>query len=541
MNLVRTLTKLFRQLDTPLSRARLALLEKGGLTALLDGETVRPQDYVDSHSYFKDACAVEIVRKLKLPMNAQKAYKKAVDLFWASEAQCKKTNMRLMPYHPVYGSLEPHHVGVSDFINQWRKNIRRILKRPSLNLTPRFSPGATLSNSGKEVTIPDKMLSEPTCYVHTPTDLYRHYFRGTYASDKYTTPRPMRANRFFTVRKDWDKDRGCCVEALVNVQLQLAVGAQLKDRLGKTRPGPLEERESKHHAVAKHASLFNDYSTIDLSNASDTVARILVEILLWGDDWLELLNSLRATHTEIEGRTLLLEKYSSMGNGFTFELETLIFQSLCETICGNDYYSVYGDDIIVETKHAEAVIKALEFFGFVTNSKKTFCDGPFRESCGGDFFRGMPVRAHYLKELPDDPQSWMALHNGICRIEDQGIPLSSVRHSCLDAVPSEYRRLRGPRRLGDAVFRDDDAVPVLRSYATVTGGVAWSNSPAYFYRGLITQPHSYELARHFPLKIVMQAASLGVPPQVSLRGAPKSFRKVWLAAYGIEGTGDWCG
>jgi hypothetical protein len=52
----------------------------------------------------------------------------------------------------------------------------------------------------------------------------------------------------------------------------------------------------------------------------------------------------------------------------------------------------------------------LEALGFQINQHKSFFEGPFRESCGKDFFRGFSVRPVYLKTLRT-PQSRCAAIN----------------------------------------------------------------------------------------------------------------------------------
>jgi hypothetical protein len=62
---------------------------------------------------------------------------------------------------------------------------------------------------------------------------------------------------------------------------------------------------------------------------------------------------------------------------------------------------VYGDDIIVPVEHVSPVISSLEAFGLKVNTGKSFWRGAFRESCGGDYYRGVDVSVVRLRrELP---------------------------------------------------------------------------------------------------------------------------------------------
>jgi hypothetical protein len=172
----------------------------------------------------------------------------------------------------------------------------------------------------------------------------------------------------------------------------------------------------------------------------------------------------------LKGRWYRLEKFSSMGNGFTFELETLIFATLARTVVsmnGGDpsRVSCYGDDLIVPSSDYKDVMAALRMFGFQPNMKKTFAEGPFRESCGGDYWAGVPVRGLQLENLPDEPQHWIALAYGLRRVAMLSLPhlnrWSVVKRAwlrALDAIPVAIRRLRGPEYLGDIVIHDDPGV-----------------------------------------------------------------------------------
>jgi hypothetical protein len=119
-------------------------------------------------------------------------------------------------------------------------------------------------------------------------------------------------------------------------------------------------------------------------------------------DWFYYLDLFRSPLTEIDGVQHVNEMFSSMGNGFTFELESLLFYAITRTVAYfagvRGVISVYGDDIIAPTEIGQDLISALSFYGFSTNVDKSFMDGPFRESCGAHWHGGLDVSPFYLRQ-----------------------------------------------------------------------------------------------------------------------------------------------
>jgi len=170
-----------------------------------------------------------------------------------------------------------------------------------------------------------------------------------------------------------------------------------------------------------------DPATLDLEMASDTLCIELVRELI-PPDCFDLLNTLRSHKGLLDGEEIHWNKFSSMGNGFTFELESMIFLSLsqacsdfhgvtreCHQAFGDGYahLSVYGDDIIVPAILAERLIRLFRFTGFRVNTEKSFVSGPFRESCGEDYYEGTAVRPFYLKRKITRWKDVIFLYNGL--------------------------------------------------------------------------------------------------------------------------------
>jgi hypothetical protein len=120
------------------------------------------------------------------------------------------------------------------------------------------------------------------------------------------------------------------------------------------------------------------------------------------DDWYNLLDDLRVKSTIVDGEVHELEMFSSMGNGFTFELESLIFWALAHSVkrfsrCRGTV-SVYGDDIIVPCRIARRLARIFSWLGFKVNSKKSNWTGSFRESCGKHYYKGFDVTPFFIRE-----------------------------------------------------------------------------------------------------------------------------------------------
>jgi hypothetical protein len=496
-------------LATPRSLAT-AMLVKAEEWDQVAERRVDPAHYLDAESYRKDALSVELLRKMvDLPTTFDRRGR-AVENFHKSEKMCLVTNQRLAPYTDALAGVSSGETseGVLSYIRRVRKIVASILG-PFPDISDgRFGPGATYGDRGLLTTIPDKMSSQPT--LTSGAWAYALPWGATlWAKACSASGRKLefvRGNRFTSVPKDCEKDRGICIEPSLNVYFQLGYGRYMRQRLKKFRID-LKDGQSIHRQVACAASKDRRFSTIDLSNASDTICRELVTLLL-PPKWASALFDLRSSRTEIDGRWYLLEKFSSMGNGFTFELETLVFLSLVLGLSTSDQKLeagenvwVYGDDIIVPTERARDVIAALSFFGFEVNKRKTFVDGPFKESCGGDYFDGVDVRPFYLKESPNEPQQLISLANGIRQASGPLFP--SVRRAwfrILDALPSGIRCLRGPKDLGDLVLHDDESYWIIR----------WRSSIRYVrvYRPARFRKVSWQ---NFKPDVILASACYGLP------------------------------
>lgn len=460
---------LYADLDTPISLG-VYLRQKYGEWDQFLAMRADPANYIDSSlgadRYLRDAQAIELLRKYPgLPAGIDR---KAVAVagFWAAEKQCYQTNRRLQVFVDNYG-FDATTIRLVPFVDKVKRLIAKMLGPLPERLDVKFGPGAIFESKGhpfaSSLTVADKMTLQPSVTPEA-VDLLPYVYntawgRALLASDR-SSHRVVPGNRFTTVPKDATKDRGICIEPGVNVALQLSLGKWIRRRL-KRFGIDLNKGQDLHRALAQVGSRSGEIATLDLSSASDTVALALVRVLL-PDEWFELLGALRSPRTNINGKWVALQKFSSMGNGFTFELETLLFAAITtvasEGRLGENVF-VYGDDILYPSSRAAEVTAALRYFGFTPNARKSFSSGPFRESCGGDFFLGYPVRCFYLDKIPSAPNEWISVINGLWRASRQlgAQRYGRSRRRALGFVPSNVRRCRGPEILGDLVIHDHEA------------------------------------------------------------------------------------
>jgi hypothetical protein len=210
--------------------------------------------------------------------------------------------------------------------------------------------------------------------------------------------------------------RTICTEPGLNTLVQLGLGTHMARRLAAFGIDIRDQTLNQRRAC--EGSLTGALATLDLSSASDTIATELVYELL-PLDWATLLNRARSRKVLLPtGRVISQEKFSSMGNGFTFPLETLIFWSLAAACCSKDSdATAYGDDLIVPTTVYPLLVEVLTAVGFLVNQTKSYHTGPFRESCGKDYFSGTDVRPIYQKGWVSG-QSLFVLHNFYVRRGD---------------------------------------------------------------------------------------------------------------------------
>lgn len=353
----------------------------------------------------------------------------ALDKFLQSNIQCR--DWRLGPLDQVCDDL---------LVGLFKQEIYRFFNRSNIDpiigsvedilQRSRPGPGASIRARGNDFYT--KMFASPLSSTSKGLyTMYQHYFQRypewscaeERRLDHYGVPEIVEGNRLSFVPKNEDTSRVICTEPGLNMFYQLGLGKILESRLRRFLGIDIRDQQVHNKRLARIGSRDDSYVTIDLSSASDTVSRKMVAEMFPVDvlNWLDLFRSPACTLPNGEQQRLWM--MSSMGNGFTFPLETLIFGCVVSACYhasdirmvrpqgenpGN--FGVFGDDIIVDKRVANKVVRLLTLLGFTVNKEKSFFEGSFRESCGGDFFRGHPVRGVYIKSLESQANRFVAIN-----------------------------------------------------------------------------------------------------------------------------------
>jgi hypothetical protein len=227
-------------------------------------------------------------------------------------------------------------------------------------------------------------------------------------------------NRVVMVPKSAKTDRTIAAEPTLNGFVQQGIGRFIRLKL--LRFGVDLNDQTVNQSLASRA-ISMDLATIDLSSASDTLCTALVKLLL-PREWFEFLDSVRSVKSKFQGKNFHLQKFSSMGNAFTFELESLIFYALLRATLDtfplplhDSVISVYGDDLIIPSAYQTAVSRVLNWAGFKVNEEKSFYGTVlYRESCGKHYFGGSEVTPTYQKDICSRVHDFVRLHNRLVRL-----------------------------------------------------------------------------------------------------------------------------
>lgn len=406
--------------------------------------------------YFLLSQVKALVAKYRYPVQGLDSWaeKRAMEKFIAAEQSCKAVNEQFRASSKVLSE---------DEISRMKGFIAYVLgdvpSYEELSSELAFGPGAALGIHGQATSSYRKLLAEKWSVSSASVD-YARVFAHAHPQvlEVLCDPFDYLANEqvFYDefarqvdivdhntvqfVPKTTLTRRSIAIEPLLNNWLQTSVDIAMRKRLSRAGNDLTDQTRNQQMAWEGSFDLDDGFCTIDLSAASDSISIELVRELL-PPDWFYLLDRLRSKSFKHNGVIHQYEKFCSMGNGFCFPLQTLLFLSMCHASSAGQIrkdFRVYGDDIIVRKQVYPTVTDLLGRCGFKLNEKKTFSRGLFRESCGGDYWQGVDVRPAELRALGSLPEVF-TFHNLLRRSDVCTLYTHSLQDYLFNLVPEDLR------------------------------------------------------------------------------------------------------
>lgn len=512
--------KLYKCLNTPVALSCFLLLKYEEYDQLVS-KGINTSDYECGEKFADDYQAIKFLSKCEdLPTSFDKV-KNAIDSELWAELKCSETNKRLISWHRL-------NAYPTDTVTWVVWKAREIL-RDILRSTPqyeelvsgfRYGPGASSATSGPDTTIVAKAASALHSTTNAQMDLAYAVQLQPMLDPRYSVEQNfcgplcgptakdiINYSTWTTAPKTAVTARGIATQIHGLMLGQKSLGNILRERARESRYRiDLDNLWAFNKAFAEFASVADTFATIDVKVASSTIAYETVYELL-PRSWALLLDRWREPETSYLESVHTNRKFSAMGNGYTFELESLLFFAIAKASAlykqSKAFVSSFGDDIIIPAIAVTTLTEVFEFFGLTVNTTKSFTEGNFRESCGGDYWRGSDVRPMFLKELLSNEESLVKLAN---RVRHYSLRRGSDCYCCIRFLPlwkcitdllkgSSYSS--GSKHYGDTVLwaNAHDNVPV--SQPTFYKGGWWTTTVAACNKRRKTNKRHSELRAWF--------------------------------------------
>jgi len=297
-------------------------------------------------------------------------------------------------------------------------------------ITPRHGPGMTadrlFGNKKYDLFTWSERLEEIFCFLEYALPSQRYY--NIYETAEILDPGREIPVRVIHVPKTLRTPRIIAMEPAYMQFMQQGLLHPLVEFLESERiPGNTRDNlafnflgftdQEPNRRLACEGSIRGDLATLDLSEASDRVHNLhVVTMLQRFPTFGKAVAATRSTKASVPmlGQSIYsLHKFASMGSALCFPFEAMVFltaiflgieeqlgtpltRETVKSFAGK--VRVYGDDLIVPVDYVDSVLRSLGLLGFKVNQHKSFWNGKFRESCGGDYYQGTDVTPVRLRQ-----------------------------------------------------------------------------------------------------------------------------------------------
>lgn len=445
---------------------------------------------------------------------------KALDLFLQSNEEC-----RTWEYRPdgedVAIAIEEAKSILDGFCHPHGDGV--LLTLGSIAQAFDLGPGANVETDN--VDFYTKAFSSPlSCTSIGLAKLYSHAIRGNETWSLAESNREkvfgtliVPGNRIAFALKNREIGRTIGSEPTGNMMFQKGEQFVLEGRCKQVFGIDLSTQQFKNRELARLGSIFDSYCTTDMKSASDLNSRRMISFMFPADlvRWLDRTRSPFAILPD--GSCVELHMVSSMGNAFTFPLMTVLFASIvvaCYKVLGIKVklprgkrlgnFAVFGDDIIVVKEANNLVNRCLAALGHKVNHDKSFSEGPFRESCGSDWYSGHNVRGVYIKALNDDCDIYSAVNRLNRWSSFHGIPLPLTTQYLLSCLKGK----NGLNKPYLVPMHEQDTAGLKVCEDDVRGKLKFKLHGGRQYRCLVPVTYKLDLSDESALKSQVLNASL---------------------------------
>ncbi len=435
-----------------------------------------------TYQFALDYFAGEVMSKFndKKPSSDEAKTLSALSRFDEAETLCAATNARFSKY--LMGH-RPANEQVTRVMLRAREKIGALMAKVDWS---RVHSGSTFT-SGGSVLLPRSK--------GTPIHKYSTSVEATVQSFNFVSDvfHPIHAsggsaddpeillvqgNKLTCVDKNYKTHRIIAGEPSGSMYLQKGLHKEIRKLLRSVGVDLSSQLQNQEWALFGSATGL--VATVDMSMASDTVAKLMVEwFYSLNPEVLLFMEMLRSTTGGFasgprKGERVTYQKFSSMGNALTFEIETTIFWALATSVCDvlkadRRFVSVYGDDVIIPNRCVPLFFDVLKECGFVPNEKKTFYElnshshaHRFRESCGKHFYRGEDVTPVYVRapienqidrfKLINNLVRWVKRLERISDAPDLSSVWKLIGELRAENAPCAWTKPRIPDGFGDGAF-----------------------------------------------------------------------------------------
>lgn len=391
---------------------------------------------------------------------------KAIDGFKATQSRLADVDLdKLDAKSQLVLSVAARYISkvLGMYSDEEHRSLCRFGRRASVGIPARSACEAArwelpISGSQEQIDWFDSEMSQ--------VDSVQEYWLNQLTSDpSRSVYQPTSSLKLTLVPKTFKSYRSIMPNTTIGSYMSYGLGEMIRKRL-KREGYDISSLQMRHRYLARMASMHNLHTTADLSSASDCITRALVQ-RLFPKDWFEILDQSRIKNVELPDSTVIESlTFCTMGIGYTFPLQTLVFLALLKAIQAVHYdskdrrtISVYGDDMIYASRMHDLVVHYFTRFGFVINLDKTFHEGDFRESCGGDYYRGVDVRpfqpqngSAFVGNKAYEAMLYKFVNGLLARWSEHEIGLT------LSFLTSEIERVTGCCKLVPQNFPDDSGI-----------------------------------------------------------------------------------